>query len=112
MTNTENAEGLLKNCPSKMISPAGPKSVEQHTLREASRERNYTLTTARASEHSETLFGLQGKSCRPLKIYSPVNRPQEALQAGIDTSVTMSDANAMVFTSSACGPAVLQAARS
>ena len=74
-----------------------------HPSREASRERNCILTTARASEHSETLFGLQNKSCRPLKIYSRLNRSQEAFQAGIDTSVSMSDANAMVFTSPPLG---------
>lgn len=32
LTNTENAEGLLKNCPSNMISPAGPKSAGAQSL--------------------------------------------------------------------------------
>ena len=39
LTNTENAEGLLKNCPSKIISPAGPKSADMHTPAETSRKR-------------------------------------------------------------------------
>ena len=99
MTNTENAEGLLKNCPSKIISPAGPRSAEQHTLREASRERNYIPTTARAWEHQETLFGPQDWSCRPLRNYSSSSRLQEAFHAAFDTSVTVSDVNAMVFIS-------------
>ena len=48
LTNTENAEGLLKNWPSNMISPAGPKSAEVHMLcdTQTSPERGYMLTTA------------------------------------------------------------------